>query len=70
MLGLKVGTATPGLFIFTYVYVYMCIDTFKSQKTVLDPLVLDLYGVIGSYELPNVGSGNQTQVLCKSSMLS
>lgn len=45
-------------------YFYLCVcvqDTRRSQKKVSDSMAR----VIHSYELPNVGSGDQTPVFCK-----
>ena len=46
----------------TCVPVHKCMpDACGNQKTVLDPLELELQKVVSHH----VGTGNQTQVLCK-----
>lgn len=47
-------------------YVYLCGFVYVSAVRALAPLEL----VLGSYELPGIVPGNQTPILCKSSLCS
>lgn len=59
-------------FIFNYVYeytcVWLCIHEHRCPRRPEEAMVPTRAGVTGSCDLPDVGTGHQTWVLCKSSM--